>query len=366
MLAAGLDPLVPYPGVDKPWPAIHLACGKRVSPRYASLKKGRGGCAYCAGRAITALDAKETMRAAGLEPQVPYPGANKPWVSIHLACGETVSPRYASIQRGQGGCVHCARKVVNNDGAAEIMRTAGLEPQEPYPGAGQPWRCVHIPCGKLVSPRYASIQRGHGGCRSCVGLVVDPLKAMEIMRAAGLEPIVPYPGAAKPWPCTHLACGMNAEPSFSNVKQGVVGCRYCQKGGYSYTKPGLVYLIFGQHSDLPHGVLKIGITDMSGERLARWRKRGWNIVATFEFDDGALPPQVEAVVLHWWRNELGVEPCLSPRQTGSMSGASETASLAELERLGVGLEDVVAKISAATWRIVHIEDLGEAEEEVAA
>ncbi len=358
MLAAGLDPLIPYPGVDKPWPAIHLACGKRVSPRFASLKRGRGGCAYCAGRALTASDARETMRTAGLEPQVPYPGANRPWVSIHRMCGKTVSPRYASIQRGQSGCVYCAGKVVDPLDARETMRAAGLEPQVPYPGAVQPWRCIHLACGKTVSPRYASIQQGHGGCRACVGLAVDPVKAWEIMLVAGLNPLVPYPGAHERWPCIHLACGMKVNPRFTNVKQGDGGCRYCQRGGYNYAKPGVVYLILARHSDSPRGVLKVGITDMSGGRLAKWRKRGWTVVATFEFDDGALPPQVEAAVLCWWRNELGVEPCLSQRQIGGIGGASETASLAELEQLGIGLEDVVAEISSAAWRITNIEDLG--------
>jgi hypothetical protein len=47
------------------------------------------------------------------------------------------------------------------------MRAAGLDPQEPYPGAGYPWPSIHLPCGRRVAPRLSSVRRGSNGCRSC-------------------------------------------------------------------------------------------------------------------------------------------------------------------------------------------------------
>lgn len=50
--------------------------------------------------------------------------------------------------------------------AREIMRSRGLEPQEPYPGSGRPWRCTHT-CGRSVTPTLSNIRAGRGLCRYC-------------------------------------------------------------------------------------------------------------------------------------------------------------------------------------------------------
>jgi hypothetical protein len=49
MLAADLEPLVPYPGgVHEPWRCKHNKCGNEVRPTYANIQKGQGGCRTCA------------------------------------------------------------------------------------------------------------------------------------------------------------------------------------------------------------------------------------------------------------------------------------------------------------------------------
>ena len=50
--------------------------------------------------------------------------------------------------------------------ARAIMRGAGLEPQEPYPGSNRPWVCRHT-CGRLVSPTLSNARLGRGICRYC-------------------------------------------------------------------------------------------------------------------------------------------------------------------------------------------------------
>lgn len=102
-----LTPLVEFPGASKPWLCTCNTCGNEVRPRYADLRR-QAGCVYCAGRATKPEDAVAKMRAVDLEPQVPYPGASKPWECICMNCGNTVRPHYSSIQQGRRGCRFCA------------------------------------------------------------------------------------------------------------------------------------------------------------------------------------------------------------------------------------------------------------------
>jgi hypothetical protein len=165
------------------------------------------------------------MRAAGLEPLEPYPGNRPPWRCRCLTCGQDVRPRYANILGGQGGCGFCARNAVDPEEAKAVMRAAGLEPLEPYTRSHAPWRCRCRTCGREVSPRYETIQRG-GGCGFCAGMAVDPEEAASVMRAAGLEPLVPYPGSHKPWRCRHT-CGLEVSPRYANILRGQGPCRFC-------------------------------------------------------------------------------------------------------------------------------------------
>ena len=51
--------------------------------------------------------------------------------------------------------------------AEKVMLNAGLKPLEPYVNALAKWKCIHIPCGQVVYPKYNMIQNGRGGCRMC-------------------------------------------------------------------------------------------------------------------------------------------------------------------------------------------------------
>lgn len=58
------------------------------------------------------------------------------------------------------------RRLTNAE-TVPVMRAAGLEPLEDYPGSGVPWLCLCTSCGKEVSPRYKGIKGGQSGCLSC-------------------------------------------------------------------------------------------------------------------------------------------------------------------------------------------------------
>lgn len=47
MRNAGVEPLEPYPGYDKPWTAQCRTCGKQSTPMYRSIAKGQGACFRC-------------------------------------------------------------------------------------------------------------------------------------------------------------------------------------------------------------------------------------------------------------------------------------------------------------------------------
>jgi hypothetical protein len=114
--SADLEPLEPYPGAGRGWRSIHTVCGREVSPHWGYVRKYLAGCKYCAGKAITEVDANAFLLAKGFEPKVPYPGSQVPWLMVHKKCGMAVSPRLNSLQYSAGdggGCVKCADSTFN-------------------------------------------------------------------------------------------------------------------------------------------------------------------------------------------------------------------------------------------------------------
>lgn len=115
--------------------------------------------------------------------------------------------------------------------AIAIMRAAGLEPIEPYPGSGAPWRCTCLACGGECAPRLGHVRSRGGGCLRCghertaQKQRIDPEQAAAEMRAAGAEPLEPYPGANSPWKCRCIVCGAETSPSLTSVRAGNGVCR---------------------------------------------------------------------------------------------------------------------------------------------
>jgi hypothetical protein len=196
------------------------------------------------------------MREAGAEPLEPYPGADAPWRCQCLTCGTVGHPRLSSIDR-QGTCRPCGRLRANAstrlralskaqldpDGAVQLMRDAGLEPLTEYPGANTPWACCCHRCGHEVSPSFASVRSGRG-CRHCAsadrgraqrGRSVaergnadyDADRVVQVMRDAGMEPLVEYPGRNAPWPSRCLVCRTVGSPRLTGIQGGQGGCVPC-------------------------------------------------------------------------------------------------------------------------------------------
>jgi recombinational DNA repair protein (RecF pathway) len=225
-LENGLDPQVPYPGASKPWKSKCKKCSQIVSPTYNSIKSGTG-CGVCAGKIVTEELAIKVMKKAKLKPLVPYPGSKTNWKCECLKCGKIVYPNYGDVNQGDGGCKYCGGHFVEPEDAVQLMRLNNLEPLEPYQNTMKPWKCKCLKCGKLVTPRHASLQKGSGGCKYCAKKFVDAEDAILVMRKAKFEPLVPYPGAKKPWKSKCLRCGREVQPAYSTIVSGGKGCVYC-------------------------------------------------------------------------------------------------------------------------------------------
>jgi len=229
-LSKDLRPLVVYSGDSKkPWPSIHIPCGNEVSPNYNIIQQGESmGCHFCSDQFVDPQEAFEFYISKGLQPLVPYPGTAKPWKSIHSVCGNVISPRWGHIRAGRVGCVYCANMVpITQEFAFAFFSSKGLLPQVPFPGPLKPWKSIHTECGKVVTPQWSAVQQGGSGCKYCAGNFVDAVDAENLFKSIGVVPLVPYPGGDKPWKSKHIKCGKEIYPRYSGVKAGQGACRHC-------------------------------------------------------------------------------------------------------------------------------------------
>ena len=341
MMAKNLEPLEEYPGANhKPWKCQCITCKKEVSPCYATIQQDGGGCGYCAGNKVDLEEAVSKMKAVGLEPLEKYPGNGVPWKCRCNICQREIQPTYNNIQQGKSsGCEYCASQKVDLQEAFIRMQMADLEPLEKYPGNGVPWKCRCNLCKREVSPCYTRIQQGQGGCGYCAGNKVDPDEAVAKMVEAGLVVLEEYPGCHTPWKCRCNTCKREVQPSYNRIQSGKGGCTYCTKdSGFKSSEPSMVYLI--DNTNL--GAIKIGIANIPTKRLQHHLRNKWSILNTIEVS-GSLAQKIESKVLQWWRKELNIPYYLSEHQM-PQGGFTETASIESLIKIGISIEDIWIKI----------------------
>jgi len=238
MKAAGLVPLVPYEGLNKPWLSSCRKCKREVSPRLASIKRGSAGCGYCSGQVVDPNDAVLIMQNAGFEPLVQYPGTDSPWHCKCMKCKRDTYPRFKGVKYRGDGCKFCSGRVSINSELILEMEGYNLTPIVEYPGSGKPWKCVCKICGEIVKPRIADIRMGHSGCIHCsrvsqganrrLSNSPEKMEAVElVMSQANLEPLEPFILSNAKWKCKCTLCGALVNPSYSQIQSGSGGCRAC-------------------------------------------------------------------------------------------------------------------------------------------
>lgn len=214
------------------------------------------------------------------------------------------------------------------------MKSCGLDPQEPYKNAKSAWRCLCIFTGKETSPTFDKVKRkSQHICIWCAhNPPIDPKAAVGLMRAAQLEPLVPFPGKNNiPWLCRCLMCGNDTTPMYLNVQRRGHTCSACgrTRSGFKPLAQSLVYLCV--HYDL--GALKVGVGSPTSVRLATHRRRGW-VVVTTRPTTGSVALAIERHILDWWRNDLGLPPYLSVREM-QQGGWTETVDLDAVDMTAV-------------------------------
>jgi hypothetical protein len=360
MRAAGLNPKVPYPGARKPWKSECLKCGDDCAPTLDNVKKRGRGCTSCGNRSSSEkqlgdpLIAEADMRAAGIEPNEPYPGSRTSWRGECMRCHRPVAPKLTDIRNGRGGCWHCGTKkrgiARRNDSAAavQVMLDAGLKPLEPYTTSNVPWKCRCMDCGQIVTPICNNVKRRGSGCGYCAGRIVDTEEAAAFMRSVGAEPCEPYPGSHVPWRCVCTACGTKISPHYANARRGSGVCQSCAIHGMSFGDPAVVYLL--RHEDLE--ALKVGIASRVSrtDRIAQHAFKGWKTIGSWSTPTGFHAAAVELGVLNWWRNELGAPVALTKRDM-PQGGYTETVS-----ELHVDLAETLAKIESAVAAANQVPD----------
>jgi len=163
----------------------------------------------------------------------------------------------------------------------------------------------------------SSIARGSKACRYCHGPnPVDPEHARLAMIQAGVEPLEPYLGYAKPWLVRCLHCGRESTPTYASISKGQGGCFRC--GADHGDLPAHVYLVH----DEKRSVVKIGITNARAHRMTKYSN--WKVVEMFKTSTGNEAARIEAEVLMCWRVAMGLKVKLTRNEMPD-GGYTETA-----------------------------------------
>ena len=109
-----MKPIGTYVGTFEPVKAICLVCGTVNEVQLGKAYSRKRACSVCSLKSRVDASKKPEQEAivemisAGFRPLDPYQNYNSPWRSIHIDCGNEVSPSLGAIKR-QSGCSFCAK-----------------------------------------------------------------------------------------------------------------------------------------------------------------------------------------------------------------------------------------------------------------
>jgi hypothetical protein len=323
MVEVGLQPLEPYQNALTKWKCKCLGCGEIVSPRYAQIQRGIGGCNACGTKRgsekikMPSEVAVKMMLSAGLEPLEEYVNSKTKWKCKCLSCGEIVFPKLNGIQSGEGGCLKCGMKkaglknTMDEFLAIQIAMNAGFTPLEPYTNALTKWKMRHSVCNAIVYPKLNTISNNSSKstcCAVCSGHQVEvgfndlqtthPLISKE---AIGWDPKEVTAGSSrtkKRWICSEKHEWRASVAERTNGH----GCPSCAQSGFDPNKDGWLYFL--SHPDWE--MLQIGITNVPDDRLATHKRLGWTVVELRGPMKGDLTRQWETDILRMLRARKAV------------------------------------------------------------
>lgn len=209
------------------------------------------------------------------------------------------------------------------------MAERGLTPRTPYRSNSTPWESECGNCHQVTWPTLSSVQKAiRQGQPKCCDLcrrngAIRPQVAEALLRRAGGEPLVPFPGVKAKWPsrCLNTACRREIAPWFESIKYAGTGaCVFCGGYGIRSDDHALVYLM--QHEG--HAAAKTGIAKDGSRRMILHESQGWIEVTRVPML-GAQARAVERHVLTVW-SSLGLPYGVSPANM-PYAGFTETVSL---------------------------------------
>ncbi len=353
LTAKNLKPLEPYTSAITKWNCECLVCGSNCNPKLNQLKSGQGGCIRCGikNRAhpisrhsksrkpkYSEAEALEILHGVGRTELESYPGLSKRiWRSRCNACGTEGSPTLGTLLSKGNSCKICGRartslaKHLTQKEVASRYLAKGLKLLVIYNHDNtEPLKSRCLKCKRIVDPTLASIRRSANGCKYCAGTYVDAEEARDFMISKGFQPLMKYIGTDSPWKCRHIICGTICEPTYGTIKRGMGGCRNCAEWGYSYDKKS--YLYFIKHTQF--GAYKVGIANTSklrkSDRLHKHEIHGWEVIKVWNFDNGAIPMEIEAQFFAVIRQERGI-PIFLKKGTMKYEGETETFALSAIK-----------------------------------
>lgn len=280
-----------------------------------------------------------------LQPLETYKNARTPWKCKCLKCGSIIKPTFGSIRNGRGCLKCGRKSMIEktrmtNEKATSLMMQSNLKPLGIYKGSQAAWKSECLICGKIVSPSLATVSGG-GGCKYCAGIVVDAIDAIAVMKSKGYEPQVPYKNSHANWKSIHKPCGNLVSPPYAQIQQGRGGCKHCAEWGFQYDRQSYLYLI--THQDL--NAHKVGIANVAKEiksdRLRRMKNDGWEIFKVWHFEEGKTPEKIEKLVFKRLRIDRNLSSFLTIGQM-KHGGETETVNADEISLLEI--EKIINKV----------------------
>lgn len=330
----GFTPLALYPGTEKGWKAKCQKCGKVSSPRINSLRYQKSGCRHCAMENLkiasiekTRSKALELITGASFAPIGEYPGFAKPWKAKCLQCGKTSSPSAKGIKEGSG-CRYCAKNAPwSRRFAASLAKQANRKLLEEFQGSRVPILMECLRCGSRDKATPSSLKSSKGYCRRCKPTAEwTSDKAVQILRAANLEPLEPFKKATAKWRVRCMICGTEGSPQVTNIASGQGGCKVCGNFGFDINKPTTLYVLYNRKLR----VVKVGITNTGSTRLRTLASVGLMPGKLYEFPEGSEPLEIETKLLRHIKKDLGLKQALTKVDMRGAGGATETFWLDEL------------------------------------
>lgn len=213
-------------------------------------------------KTMTEDEALAVLRQAGFEPLEPYRGRlTLPWRIRCTLCGDVFERPLAQVKatmaRG-GRCAHrrlaqakppVGRPRYSARDAVRLLRAAGYEPLEKYPGgAGEPWlmecrtcqRQRHLRLSTVLSPQNGKCDHARPGQKPRRPAPRSPKVPREIAEKEAVEAGYalldghPYPGATNAsWPVLCATCG---RPRSINLRR-IRGGDRCRHSNYTHRPP---------------------------------------------------------------------------------------------------------------------------------